>query len=414
MTIKLESYTAVSEAINKVLAGVPPVGETQTVKTTSAMGRVTAQHIAADFDSPRFPIAHMDGFAVIASDSAGSTNDSPTRLEVPGDGEKRTRNQGLSHGEAVRVSTGGRLPEGADAVVPVEEVKERGHTIFLTSEVRPRTFVYPAGADFQKGDLLLTRNQTIRAQDIGLLLTLALDEIEVLRKPTVAVLATGSELSNRKEPPPGKVRNTHGPVFVNMIRAVGCEPIDMGICRDDPRKLLGLVTDALTRTDMVLTLGGTSAGRRDLVAEVVKKLRPTVFIHGLRMDRGRVAGVALLRQKPLVMLPGPIQGAMNAFNLLGVPIMNRLRAGDDRMMRVRARMNNDWQARPRFRDFVKVLYVRLHGAGEPKADPIIGETESITVLTKANGYVVIPQNTTRLRKGDSVEVNLLPGFSLAS
>jgi molybdopterin molybdotransferase len=413
VALRKGSYALVGEAIGSVLAAVRPVSETQKVDAGSSIGRVLAKDLVAGSDSPPFPISHMDGFAVIASDLVGAMSSRPVKLEVGAEEQSGRPLRGISPGEAARVSTGTRLPEGADAVVPVEEVSERGRSILLTSEARTGDFVYPTGADFRNGELLLGKNRTIRAQDVGLLLTLGLAKVEVFRRPTVAVLATGNELSNRIRPPAGKVRNSHGPVFRGMVRALGGVPLDMGIGRDDVGVLTERITGALSKADMVLTMGGTSAGRRDLIGEVVKKLGPEVMFHGLRMDRGRVAGVAVLDHKPLVMLPGPIQGAMNAFNLLGAPILDRLRGGGRSVIRVGARLSAPWQARPLFQRFAKVIYVRLSEDRPPGAEPLAGDTESVTVLTKADGYVVVPEKVTSLREGDPVEVNLLPGFSFA-
>jgi molybdopterin molybdotransferase len=407
----MESYADVGEVVGRVLAEVSPVGEAQKVDVEVSMGRVLAHDLVAGLDSPPFPVSHMDGYAVLSSDLAEAAPSRPVRLKVRAEERRGRPPAAMSPGEAARVSTGARLPEGADAVVPVEEVKQAGSEITLVSDTRPGDFVYQAGADFRKGELLLRKDQVIRAQDVGLLLTLGLAKVEVLRRPTVAVLATGSELSDRHRPPGGKVRNTHGPVFRSMVRALGCVPLDMGIGRDDAEVLKERISEALSKADMVLTMGGTSAGRRDLVGGVVKNLNPKVMFHGLRMDRGRVAGVAVLGRRPLVMLPGPIQGAMNAFNLLGVPILDRLRAGGQSAIRVSARLGAEWHARPRHLASAKVVYVKLTAEGSRNAEPLAGDTESITVLTRASGYLVVPPGVSRLEEGDQVEVNLIPGFS---
>jgi molybdenum cofactor synthesis domain-containing protein len=353
----------------------------------------------------------MDGFAVISSDLPSQKG----RAKLSVVGESKPESIGrlkIGHGEAVRVSTGSRIPDGADAVIPVEDVKEEAGGIVIGSKVAPGAFVYKAGTDFRKGDVLLRKNSRIRAQDVGLLLTLGLDKVEAVGIPTVAILATGSELYNLGEDVPGKVLNAHGPLFADMARAAACSPVDMGVLPDDMKVLSKGIRDALNKADLVLTLGGTSVGRRDLVPEVVKGFSPEVFYHGLRMDRGRVAGVAVVGGKPLVMLPGPVQGAMNAYFLLGVPIIDRLRGGGSSILRFKAKMSKPWKARRRFQNFTKVAYVRLDEKGL-NAEPLEGETESIAILTKASGFVVVPEEVTEMSRGDPVDVNLLPGFSYA-
>jgi molybdopterin molybdotransferase/putative molybdopterin biosynthesis protein len=130
------------------------------------------------------------------------------------------------------------------------------------------------------------------------------------------------------------------------------------------------------------------------------------------MDRGRVAGVAAVRGKPIVMLPGPVQGAMNAFLLLALPLILRMTSGSNSSAFVRARLSTGWKARKKFQDFTKVLYVRLQRKGDGLlARPIVGDTESISVLTDSNGFVVVPERVRELQAGEEVSVRLLPGFS---
>jgi len=410
----METYTGVREALSKVLAEVKPLRHSERVPTTSALGRVIVDGITSDSDSPSFALSHMDGFAVIASDLQQARR-AEVKLKLIGESRPESSSPlTIGHGEAVKVSTGSRIPYGADAVIPEEDSKEETGKIMVTSAVRPGDFVYAVGADFRKGDLLLRKNQKIRAQDVGLLLTLGFEMVDVLEVPTVAVLATGSELFDVGRISPGKVRNTHGPLIANMLRAAGCVARDVGASPDNKRVLSERIRSALAKSDLVLTLGGTSVGRRDLVTDVVRSFRPELLYHGLRMDRGRVAGVALVRRKPLLMLPGPIQGAMNAFFLLGVPILEKLRGGGSSTVRVGAKLTASWKARRRFQNFTKVVYVRLvEENAELKAEPLLAETESITILTKATGYVVVPEHITQLSRGSQVEVNLVPGFSYA-
>ncbi len=408
----MESYTGVQEALRRVLTMVEQLGRHEWVQTTSAMGRVAAADISARHDSPEFSVSHMDGFAVIASDLGAEKG--RAKLKVVGESNPESlKPLRIGHGETVRMSTGSRIPEGADAVIPVEEVDVERGWIAGRSNVERGAFVYRAGTDFRKGDVLLRKNSRLRAQDIGLLLTLGLDKVEVVEVPTVAILATGSELFNLGDHAPGKVLNTHGPLLANMVRAAGCSPMDLGVFPDDRKILSKRIKETLDKADLVLTLGGTSVGRRDLVPEVVRSFNPELFYHGLRMDRGRVAGVAIVGGKPLLMLPGPVQGAMNAFLLFGVPIIDRLRGGGSSVMKVRAKMTKPWRARRRFENFTKVVYVHLNGKGTLNAEPLTGETESIAILARASGYVVVPEEITDLGAGDFVDVNLVPGFSYA-
>jgi molybdopterin molybdotransferase len=131
------------------------------------------------------------------------------------------------------------------------------------------------------------------------------------------------------------------------------------------------------------------------------------------MDRGRVTGIAVVGGKPVLMMPGPIQGAMNAFVLFGVQIIDLMSRSGSRLLEVDTWMGESWEARKRFPDFAKVVYVKLRSGQETVAEPLSGETESIKVLSEADGYVLVPENVTRMEKGSAVRVRLLPGFSFA-
>ena len=170
---------------------------------------------------------------------------------------------------------------------------------------------------------------------------------------------------------------------------------------------------ALRTSDIVLTLGGTSLGERDLVEQTLRRIsKKTRLIHGIKMDRGRVAGIAAVRGKPVVMLPGPVQGAMNAFLLLALPMILRMTPGPESRAFVKARLSTGWKARKKFQDFTKVLYVNLERKAEGlQARPVVGQTESISVLTNSNGFVLVPERIRELQAGEEVSVRLLPGFS---
>ena len=407
----LEAYTNLQDAVDKVLGSIKPMGRIEEVPTTLALGRVTFGDTIANSDSPSFSLSHMDGFAVIASDLSGAKR-REVALRIVGESKPgASRRLRVGHGEAARVSTGARIPDGADAVIPAEDANEQKGKIVRAKKIGKGAFVYGVGVDFHKGETLLQKNRRIRAQDVGMLLTLGVKTVDVLDTPTVAVLATGSELYDLGNPSPDKVLNTHGPLFANMVRAAGCVPLDMGVSPDEREELSGRLREALKRADMVMTLGGTSVGRRDLVADVVRGLKPEAFYHGLRIDRGRVAGVAVVHRKPLLMLPGPVQGAMNAFVLLGIPTLDKLRGGGSSTTRVKAKLTGGWSARPRFKHFTKVVYVRLVEGDGLEAEPISGDTESITVLTKATACVIVPERVVQMSPGDIVEVNLIPGLS---
>ena len=415
--IDVQDYTSVNVAVqtvSRLISGRLPV---ETIKAEEAYGRLLSANIISPVNVPDKQRSHMDGFAVVARDLEGASSRSPRILDFVGDTDLVTsRTRRISSGEVAGISTGGKLPLGADAVVPVEHAKRVVERIHFFQEIEKGAFTFPIGNDVKKGSIVIRAGDRIRAQDAGMLALLGIRNVRAFARPRVAIIATGDELVDAfKANDPSKVRDSHSPIFANLIREVGGVVNSQVIVGDKIGPMTVAIRRALRSSDIVLTLGGTSLGEGDLVEQVLLNIsKRSRIIHGVRMDRGRVAGIAAVQRKPVVMLPGPVQGAMNAFFLLALPLILKMSSGKDSVDVVSARLSKDWKARKRFEDFTKVLYVQLGRSGETlSARPVVGETESMGVLTKSNGFVVVPERVRELRAGHRVSVRLLPGFSYA-
>ena len=410
-------YTSVRSAVETVSRLTRSKLPVELVKTKNSYGRVVPEEIRSPINVPDRQRSHMDGYAIRASSLIGASSRSPKILFSIGDMNlAHVRRQRISRGQTIGIVTGGELPDGADAVVPIEDTKKSGERIYFFEEVRTGEFCFPVGVDVRRGAVVVPAGATIRAQDIGMLALLGVREIRVCSKPRVAIIATGDELVDPFiKSDLRKVRESHSPIFENLIRELGGVTILREIVPDDLTLLSETINRALRISDIVLTLGGTSLGEADLVERTLRKIsKKSRIIHGIRMDRGRVAGVAAVRGKPVVMLPGPVQGAMNAFLLLALPLILRMTNGKESSTFVKARLSTSWKARRKFPDFTKVLYVRLERKGQSlEAHPFVGDTESISVLTNSNAFVIVPENIRELRAGEDVSVRLLPGFSYA-
>ena len=417
MVTGFTNYTSVKFALEAISRLTESKLSVETVKTKDSYSRVVSKDIFSPINVPDKQRSHMDGYAVAASSLTGASSQSPRVLPLVGGlGFAHLRRRRLSRGRTMRIVTGGELPVGADAVVPVEDARRAGGKIYFLKEVQKGEFCFPIGVDVKKGAVVIHAGAAIRAQDIGMLALLGIRELRVFARPRVAIIATGNELVDSFDIiHPQKVRESHSPIFENLIREIGGVTSSREIVRDDLDLMSDAVERALGRSDIVLTLGGTSLGEADLVEQTLRRIsKKSRIVHGIKMDRGRVAGVAAVRGKPIVMLPGPVQGAMNAFLLLALPLVLRMTSGADSSAGafVRARLSTGWKARKKFQDFTKVLYVRLERKGEGLvARPIVGDTESISVLTDSNGFVVVAERIRELRRGEEVSVRLLPGFS---
>ena len=221
----IQEYASVDEVLQQIFRKMRTSGTVMTVSTKEAFGRISASDILAREDVPKTSISHMDGFAVRADDIRHASKEHPIKLVVRGDirpGQKAI--VPIRHHEAARVATGAGLPPGADTVVPLEDLAEERARVVVDSPLEAGSFVYPQGEDVARGDLIVSQGQALRAQDIGLLLALGEEKVKVVRKPKVAVLATGTELTDLS-PKPGETRNSHSPIFLRLVEALGAPPL---------------------------------------------------------------------------------------------------------------------------------------------------------------------------------------------
>jgi molybdenum cofactor synthesis domain-containing protein len=419
------SYTSVGSAFEKIMQYVKIKPKPEMASTINAYKRILAESIISKANVPAYDTSHMDGFAVKAKEISSASHFKPIVLRIKPKLQLDVLKSSFSHyridnkltgGEAAEVSTGDYLPKGADTVIPIEELIIIGNKVKISSPFPKGAFVYPAGTDIKNKQRIFSKGQLLRTQDIGLLGSLGIKNIVLFKKPKIALIPTGSELSDDLEHiESGRKFNTNSKVIAKLIEEFGALPIDFGITSDDVNEIRQKISNALTASDLVLTMAGTSVGKYDLIQTAINSLgKPGMIAHGLKLDRGRVAGVAVLKGKPIVALPGPIQGALNAFIVFGYPIIRNLLGRSEKKIGLMfyATLTKFWEARKRFPDFLKVVYVKLsYSQNGFKAEPLIGQTESMSLLSKANGYVLVPEKIRKMSPGEIVVVHLIPGFS---
>ncbi len=411
-------YTSLHDALASLSHAVGPRARRQVVDVREAYGRVLATDVVAREDSPKNDVSHFDGFAIASATTRSATRESPAIFTLrPGaDRLGLFPKEKLSGGQAMKVATGGYLPIGADAVVPFEEANDNGGKIEVSRRVERGEYVYPAGADVRRGDLLLRAGKTLKAQDLVLLASLHVERVVAFSKPTVAIIPTGTELTadigDRQR---GKVVESHSMLLRHLVEEAGGIALTCPIVPDDKVALSRALKDALKKSDIVLTLAGSSVGEPDLVESAIMAFgkRTTALVHGVKVHRGRVMGFAVVGGKPVVILPGPIQGALNAFIVFGYPLIrHHLGRGFEAPPAVPATIAEDWEATGKFKAFDQVVYLRLAKSGDDLlAMPSSGETEKVSFLVSRNAYTLVSGESPRLRKGQRVSAHLLPGFS---
>jgi molybdopterin molybdotransferase len=395
----------------------------ETIFVRDSYKRVLAKSIISTRDIPAFDSSHMDGYAVKAEDIINASEQTPSVLKLKQDKIELTKKSSLHYflqkQEAFRITTGGYLPRGANTVVPLEntQLADNKNEVYILKALPKESFVYYRGRDIKKNHQVLKSGRILRPQDIGLLSSLYITKVKVFKRPKVAIISTGSELtSNSKYAKSGKVLDTHSSIISKLVEELGGISFIMGIVPDDVLRIRNKVERAISQSmDLILTLGGSSVGEYDLVEAAINSIsKPKIFFHGVKLDRGRVTGGAIIKGKPIIIMPGPIQGAINAFIIFAKPII-KLLSGQilEKPIIIDARITQEWNARERFPNFTKIVYIhlRMKENGTYEADYIIGETETLTTFTRSNGYILINEKTTRIKAGEIVKVNLLPGLS---
>ena len=396
----------------------------ETVDLLHSLKRVLAEDIISAVNVPAYDSSHMDGYAVKAEDIIYASRQKPVILELRKNQIKPTTivfKFFLQKGEAFRIMTGGYLPRGANTIVPIEQTQLiNKNQVQVISALPKGSFVYARGRDIKKGRRLMKSGKILRPQDIALLALLKVSKVNVFDKPKVAIIATGNELTSQLQNVKSrKIPDTHSHIISTMVEELGGLAFRMGITPDDISKIRNKIETAiLNRMDLILTLGGSSVGEYDLVESAIKSIgSPAVLLHGVKLDRGRVTGLAIIKGKPIIIMPGPIQGALNAFMIFGRPILKLLSGqSKGRPLTIASTFTGEWYARKKFSDFTKVIFVKLTNQqnGEFIAMPMSGETESMTILTRSNGYIIADEKKTHIRSGEKVKVHLLPGLSYAN
>ena len=385
--------------------------ESEWVPTSKALGRVTAREIRSTEDLPPFPRSTMDGYSVRAADTFGATEGLPAYLELAGVVPMGAATEvSLGPGEAAVTFTGGMLADGADAVVMEEYTQHAGGvTVEVLRPVAPGENVLQVGEDVREGNDVLPAGHVIRPQDIGGLMALGITEIEVARRPVVAIVSTGDELVPPIETPgAGQVRDINTYTISALVEKHGGVPVPVALVEDDYEAQREAAVDALEQGDVLVFSAGSSISSRDLTASVIDSLgSPGVLVHGISLKPGKPTIVALIDGKPAFGLPGNPVSAMVVFNLLVRPTLYLLAGCENPPgpATLTARLARDVASVAGREDHVQV---RLNGTENrrPTAEPVFGKSNLIYSLVRADGTITVPLDKAGLYAGENVEVKL--------
>jgi molybdopterin molybdotransferase len=412
-----KTRTRVDEARDRLLDAASPHGRTDHAALARADGRTVAEPITAPTPVPGYDRAAMDGWAVRAPDTFGASDRSPTVLRVAGEAES---DAAVGPTEAVRVHTGSALPEGATAVVMIEQTERLGEEIEVFDAVTEGENVGDAGEDVEADQLLFEPGHTLRPSDLGLLKSVGLDRVPVVEPPTVGVIPTGEELV-QSDPQPGEVIETNGLTVSTYVSRWGGAATYRDVVTDDFDALRAAIQRDLTK-DIVVTTGGSSVGERDLLPEVVDELGE-VLVHGVALKPGHPVALGVVEETPVISLPGyPVACIVNAVQFLR-PLLKHVGGMDcPPHPTTEARLGRKISSEPGTRTFARVELRAADDADDDGANDGDGDASGdgddlpVAVPTRtsgsgilssvalADGWVVVPDSREGLPAGETVAV----------
>jgi molybdopterin molybdotransferase len=374
------------------------------VSLLDAAGRVLAHDVTSGVNVPGFRRAMMDGFAVRAQDSQGSTPYNPLPLRIlgvslPGDAFNGTVNAG----EAVRIMTGAPMPNGADAVLPFEHAQTDGDCVLALGEVTPHKHVGRLGEDVQRGNVVQRASRILRPQDIGMLSSLGISAAPVLRRPRVRILITGNELLPMGTPPEGfQITDANGPMLAALVARDGGAPVLSPIVRDERDAILAAMR---LEADVLLVSGGSSVGQEDHVPTLLAE-HGELAVHGIAMRPSSPTGMGRLDGRLVFLLPGNPVSCLCAYDFFAGRAIRAIggRSRDWPYRRLNARLTRKLVSLVGRVDYARV---RIHGTG---AEPLaIGGASILSSVTRADGFVIIPADSEGYPEDAEVEVFLYQG-----
>lgn len=384
----------------------------ETVPLVLSLGRTLAAPIIAGENIPPAPNSAMDGFAVRAEDLTEASPEHPVRLRVIGESAAGKTFDGMpAPGDAVRIMTGGLVPEGANAVVEVEATSEADGIVEVRRSLRVGEAVRAAGEDVRAGSTVIEPGKRITPGDIGVLASLGVVNVPVRVKPKVGILSTGNEIVEPfRTPSPGGVRNSTGPALYAACTEIGAEPIDLGIARDDRDELEEKLEEGL-RYDILLTTGGVSAGAYDFVQQVLPALGVEVKFHGVRIKPGKPVLFGIMGEAEHLTLvfglPGNPVSTLVGFRQFVAPAVAVLLGQTDAPLRMRAALQNTIRKRDDKRHFVRGI---LGAAPDGTLTVSTTGTQSsgaMSSMSRANCLIILDEQSGEASPGTMVEVELL-------
>lgn len=391
---------SIEEAREIIDRHVAQLEQTESIPIDEALGRISAENIIASFDTPSFDRAGVDGYAVKTEDTFGATPNTPKRLKMINCLYAGAVLKGeLATGECIQISTGAMMPVGADSVVMVEDTARSGTDISIFSSQSYQSNIGLKGEDIKNSERIIEAGQLLNPGKIGVLASQGVCHVLVYRKPIVAVMPTGKEvveIGGRLKP--GQLYDINSHTLAAVVRENGGIPLPLKVTGDTLEEIKYSIKSALA-ADMIVTSGGSSMGEKDLIINVLEEWGK-VFFHGIKVKPGKPTTFAVVKNKPILGMPGyPTSCLLNAYLLLGPAVRKMGRMPQKQNLNMRATLGERVAGS---RDRIRFQTVKV---ADGIASPIIKESGAITGTAYADDYVIVPIGVV-MEKGTIVNVTM--------
>jgi molybdopterin molybdotransferase len=400
---------APGEALRLVLQHVEPL-DAERLSISDALGRVLADDLVASDDVPPFAGSAMDGFAVRAKDTRGATAGAPVELAVVGESRAGTpAPRGPRAGEAIRISTGAVLPQGADAVVRVEDTAERDGRVEVRVEIPPGKEVRHAGEDVRAGEGVLMRGRRLGPAELGVAASVGAGELVCARRPRVAVLGTGDELvTPGKELRPGQIRNTNGYAVPAQVIEAGGLPVEVATVPDDYEATVSAIGSASSEAgaDLLVVMGGMSVGPHDHAKAAFEALGVEQVFWGVALRPGKPTWFGTKGRILVFGLPGNPVSAMVTFHLFVRPAIAALMGTEPHGRRAHAVIDEDYPKRPGRAHVVRCRLVARDDGWHVRPTKAQG-SHVLTSMLDAQAFAYLEVERGDVGAGERVEIEIL-------
>lgn len=398
----MKEWTPYEKTIKALERTFEKYDKTKLVKLMDSHGKILAEDLKAEDNSPKAPTSDMDGYAIRFEDQ--EMGELKIVSFVPAGTDTSVK---VQKGECIKTFTGSLMSDGSDTLIPIENVEVKGDKIIIKEKVTFSHAVRPTGEAYKKNEILIKKGALIGFAEIATLAEQGKAEVSVFVPPKVAILATGDEIVDIGKPltRPSQIRSSNHVAIASIAKEIGAEPILMGIARDEKEFIKRQILDGLAMADIVVTTGGVSVGDYDFVKDVVREVGVEMVIEGAGIKPGRHVRVVKVGQKYIIALPGFPYSSMVGFHLYGVRLIEHWLHRDFERRFFEAKMDEDYEKRSRFFEFTACNLVEKNGELHVNLQNKVKGSSAIVINLLQNATLMcVPINKKFIKKGEKVQI----------